>query len=217
MSAMNRADFRFLRAGGLVAGVMASGLAHAAVAPTSRYTKVDLKPPACRRDPGPAEGFSCIGLGGWGVSIGFPAIGASIAIARSGRLGSRDLDARDGRSLVVEGLSASTSIIEWRGAVRGGRFEPTAAILRVSVLDASQRQEMIESGGPPLARPRRSQVLIVYRLGPKGACHIAYVDAGMNPNANDLAREAADAPTACPVDRVAVPGRSSPILDGNIR
>jgi hypothetical protein len=106
--------------------------------------------------------------------------------------------------------------MEWRGAVRGGRFEPTAAILRVSVRDATQREEMIQSG-QPLSRPRFSQVLIVYRLGRDGACQIAYVDAVANPNANDLARAAADAPTACPVDTVAIPGRSSPILDGNIR
>jgi hypothetical protein len=83
-------------------------------------------------------------------------------------------------------------------------------------MDATQRQEMIESGHPP-ARPVRSQVLLVYRLGRNGACQIAYVDAGANPNANDLARAAADAPTTCPVDRVTIPGRSSPILDGNIR
>lgn len=197
--------------------LVASSFAHAAPQPTSRYTNFDLKPPTCRENRGPAEGSTCKGEGGWTVLVGFPAFGASVAVAGPGRGESRELSARDGRSLVVDGLSPSQSPIEWRGTMRAGRFEPNAAILRVQVLDAAQRQDAIESGRAP-ANARRAQVLIVYRLGPAGvACQVAYVDAGANPNANELARAAADSGTTCPVDRVAVPGRTSPIFDSAIR
>ena len=36
------------------------------------------------------------------------------------------------------------------------------------------------------------QVLVVTRLGPGATCHVAYVDAQANSNANELARKAAD-------------------------
>jgi len=35
-------------------------------------------------------------------------------------------------------------------------------------------------------------MLAVTRLPPGPVCHVAYIDAAANPNANDLAREAAD-------------------------
>lgn len=197
--------------------LLGASSAFAEPAPTSRYTKFDLKPPVCRSDPGPAEGFSCAGLDGWRALVGFPAVGASVTLVRTDRGGDvPELLPGDGQSLTIDGLSSSNSPVEWRGGTRGGRFVPRAAILRVTVLDPQQRQETIESGRAP-ARPKRGQVLLVYRLTLKGACRIAYVDAGANADANDLAREAADVPGDCPVRQVAVHGKSSPILEGNIR
>jgi hypothetical protein len=38
----------------------------------------------------------------------------------------------------------------------------------------------------------RGQVLVVTRLAPGPVCHIGYIDARANPNANELAREIAD-------------------------
>lgn len=206
-----------VRAGTLSVALIAGAVAHAAPARTSRYTKFDLDPPACRANHGPSEGFTCKGEGGWTVLIGFPAFGASVTVAGPGQSVSRKVQARDGRSLVVDGMSSAKSPVEWRGTMGAGRFVPNAAIMRVQVLSAEQRQEAIENGGD-LANARRAQVLIVYRLAPAGvACEIAYVDAGANANPNELARAAADSDTTCPVDRVMVPGRSSPILNSAIR
>ena len=39
---------------------------------------------------------------------------------------------------------------------------------------------------------RAAQVLVVTRLEPGATCHVAYVDATANENANEMAREAAD-------------------------
>ena len=52
-------------------------------------------------------------------------------------------------------------------------------------------------------------MLVVTRLPPGKACHIAYVDVQANPDANDLARKAADDMSRdfkCGIDRVQVIG-----------
>lgn len=198
---------------GLAACLSAAQPARTEPAAASRYTKVGFGQPGCRSAQPPVEGLTCAGLDGWRVLVGYPAIGASVEINRPGR---PEMNPTDGRSLAIEGLNAAVASVEWRGGIRGGRFAPRAAILRVVVLDPGQREEMIETGQPP-AQPRRAQVLLVHRLTPEGACRIAYVDAGANPDANDLARSAADAPGGCPAARVGVQGRSSPILDANVR
>jgi hypothetical protein len=41
-------------------------------------------------------------------------------------------------------------------------------------------------------RPRDKAMLAVTRLPPGAVCHVAYVDVAANPNANELARKAAD-------------------------
>ncbi len=41
-------------------------------------------------------------------------------------------------------------------------------------------------------RPRDKAMLAVTRLPPGPVCHVAYVDVAANPNANELARKAAD-------------------------
>jgi len=66
--------------------------------------------------------------------------------------------------------------IEWRLDEDG---EPIATILRFFV-DRSNEEKP------------EAQVLIVTRLGEGTTCHVAYVDATANKNANELARQAAD-------------------------
>lgn len=70
--------------------------------------------------------------------------------------------------------------IEWRLRNEGGTWRPFATILRYR-LDAMEPYP----GG---------EVLVVTQLGdgPGTQCQIAWVDAGANANANELAREAAD-------------------------
>ena len=71
--------------------------------------------------------------------------------------------------------------IEWRHPKGGAPF---AIIQRWHLADN-------DDTGPD-NRPRTKQMLVVTRLPPGPVCHVAYVDVKANPNANELARQAAD-------------------------
>jgi hypothetical protein len=85
---------------------------------------------------------------------------------------------------IFKGRSDRT-VIMWRGQTKGGELVPHATIVRYFT-DAG------DSGpGPRL----RGQVLVVSKVGPKDgteACHVAYIDALANKDANALALKAAD-------------------------
>jgi hypothetical protein len=68
--------------------------------------------------------------------------------------------------------------IEWRLAMQGGELKPLATILRFF----TQREEGEDE----------AQVLVVTRLELGATCHVAYIDATANSDANELARQAAD-------------------------
>lgn len=197
---------------------LAASPALAQGAPSSRYTRVNIEQPPCKSAPPPVEGFSCVGLAGWTLNVGFPAFGATLNFSRDkGRVSA--VSPTDGRQVPIDGLAGKTTTIEWRGTTRGSVFEPYAAIIRVLVLNARQRQEMIEQGSPPPSA-RRAQILMVTRLGREGSCVVAYVDAQANPQPNDLARAAADTAAKarpCPVEQVEIRGVETPVLSGHIK
>ncbi|CAN5260764.1 hypothetical protein BH10PSE8_BH10PSE8_04870 [soil metagenome] len=197
---------------------LAASPALAEGAPSSRYTRVNLEQPQCTSAPAPVEGFSCMGVAGWTLNVGFPAFGATLNFSRhKGRVSA--VSPTQGRQVEIDGLAGKTTTIEWRGTTHGSAFEPYAAIIRVLVLDARQRLAMIEQGSPP-ASARRAQILMVTRLGREGSCVVAYVDAQANPKPNDLARAAADTAgkaTTCPVEQVDIRGVETPVLTGYIR
>ena len=71
--------------------------------------------------------------------------------------------------------------IEWRLAPgKNGKPAPYATILRWNYMTS------------PDNRKASGRVLVVTRLNPGGVCHIGYVDARANPDANDIARRLAD-------------------------
>lgn len=70
--------------------------------------------------------------------------------------------------------------LEWRLSNATGRWTPFATILRF-IVDSD-----------PSADRRHGEVLVVTRLGEGHTCHVAYVDALANPDANALAQQAAD-------------------------
>jgi hypothetical protein len=77
--------------------------------------------------------------------------------------------------------------VEWRiEKSAGGKLRPFATILRWNVMTPQDRDK---ATGPTKATGR---VLVVTRLGPGGSCHVGYVDARANPDANELARKLAD-------------------------
>ena len=76
--------------------------------------------------------------------------------------------------------------VEWRIEKTDGRSRPFATILRWNVVTPDDREK---ATGPIRSTGR---VLVVTRLGPGGTCHVGYVDARANPDANELARKLAD-------------------------
>lgn len=74
--------------------------------------------------------------------------------------------------------------IEWRLSNAEGGYKPFATILRYFVqrMDPETGEELKPEG----------QVLVVTRIEPGATCQIAWIDALANPDANELAREAAD-------------------------
>lgn len=69
--------------------------------------------------------------------------------------------------------------LEWRLSNAMGRWFPVATIVRYHTADPDTGED---SG----------QVLVVSQIAEGNSCHIAYVDARANDDANDLARAAAD-------------------------
>jgi hypothetical protein len=94
--------------------------------------------------------------------------------------------------------SASTTV-EWRSSKNR---PPIAIIQRWYIAD---NDELDKNG-----RPQNKQLLVVTRLPPGGACHIAYIDVKANPNASELARKAADSARSfdCTKDKVQIDGIS---------
>ena len=77
--------------------------------------------------------------------------------------------------------------VEWRIEKNAhGRPRPFATILRWNVMTPQDRDKTT-------ATRASGRVLVVTRLGPGGSCHVGYVDARANPDANELARKLADA------------------------
>lgn len=77
-------------------------------------------------------------------------------------------------------FNSTASTVEWRAA--SGR--PYAIIQRWHIADNADP----DKDGRPVAK----QMLAVTRLPPGPVCHVAYVDVQANPDANELARKAAD-------------------------
>jgi hypothetical protein len=94
--------------------------------------------------------------------------------------------------------------IEWRLERRpDGAQRPFATIVRWNV--------MIDED----SRVAGGRVLVVTRLGPGGVCHVGYVDALANPDANVLARQIADEKARafkCGKDKRIVLGKVGPTL-----
>jgi hypothetical protein len=77
--------------------------------------------------------------------------------------------------------------IEWRiEKSADGKTRPFATILRWNIITPTDRDK---ATGPIKSSGR---ALVVTRLGPGGVCHVGYVDARANPDANELARKIAD-------------------------
>ncbi|WP_295845162.1 hypothetical protein [Tardiphaga sp.] len=101
----------------------------------------------------------------------------TVTVGRNAEEAGRQLAAAQG----FGPFNSTTDTIEWR---LGGNGKPFAMIQRWHIADNGD----LDAKG----RPRNEQMLVVTRLPPGAACHVAYIDVKANADANALARKAAD-------------------------
>ena len=96
-------------------------------------------------------------------------------------------------------FNSTEHTVEWRMA----DGKPFAIIQRWHIADVTDPDKQ--------GRPNTKAMLVVTRLPPGSVCHVAYVDAAANSDANELARKAADEfarDFKCGKDEVRVIGQS---------
>lgn len=105
-------------------------------------------------------------------------------------------------------FNSTTNTIEWR--LSAGK--PFAMIQRWHIADNDDPDKN--------GRPNTKQMLVVTRLAPGAACHVAYIDVTANPAANELARKAADEIARgfdCSKDKIKVAGESGRAIELTLR
>jgi hypothetical protein len=100
----------------------------------------------------------------------------TISVGRSGNAAASEPAASQG----FGPFNSITDTIEWRMA--GG--QPFAMIQHWHIADNNDPGKN--------GRPKTKQLLVVTRLPPGAVCHVAYIDVTANPDANEVARKAAD-------------------------
>ena len=167
----------------------------------SAYTTLDLE--KCRHAKGKAEEdygeWSCSGYGGIAVHV---SAGDQRSYVSYGRNAKKEPAAKQ----TLASFNGEGEKIEWRGE-RGadGKLAPFATIMRWSTT--------VSSGDEPV----KGQVLVVTRLGTGGVCHVGYVDARANTDANVLAQKIADDNARkfrCGADKPIVLGNKGPGFSG---
>jgi hypothetical protein len=118
----------------------------------------------------------CPGKAGYVVLISEDDLRETVSVGRNRRGASGEPAAQTG----FGPFNSTTHTVEWRAV--GGK--PFAIIQRWHIADNTD----LDKDGRPIAKP----MLAVTRLPPGPVCHVAYVDVQANPNANELARKAAD-------------------------
>jgi hypothetical protein len=161
-----------------LAAVMAAPWANAQII-GSRYSST--APKDCRMIGKPSEldGSTtrlCRGKGGLSVLISEDDLRETVSVGRSRAAAAKEPAAQ----AWFEPFNSTLYTVEWRMAGN----KPFAIIQRWLIADNADRDEK--------DRPRDKAMLAVTRLPPGAVCHVAYVDVVANPNANELARKAAD-------------------------
>jgi hypothetical protein len=184
----------------LLPGAAATAADHGAGA-RSAYTSVAAK--QCRKsvdlkidDVDYASSDLCAGLGGLKVLRREDDLRETVSVGRNAVAAAKEPAAAQG----FGPFNSTTDTIEWR-LDRAGK--PFAIIQRWHIADNDDPDKD--------GRPRTKSLLIVTRLPPGAVCHVAYVDGIANPDANDLARQAADATARgfdCAKDKVQAVGQS---------
>ena len=146
---------------------------------SSRYSST--APKDCHRIGKPSEldGSTtrlCPGKAGLSVLIREDDLRETVSVGKSRIAAAKEPAAQ----VWFEPFNSSVTTVEWRMAGN----KPFAIIQRWLIADNADRDAK--------DRPRDKAMLAVTRLPPGEVCHVAYVDVAANPDANELARKAAD-------------------------
>jgi hypothetical protein len=161
----------------LVGAVLVSTAAAAPPAATSRYVKFDLEkcPVIERQEEGAVTVWHCKDAGGFEFFVVENDLRFAIGYGPGGR------DQRSFHQSLAP-FNTINDTLELRQ--RAGADAPHASILRYYTEGAIDN----ETG----RLRERGEILVVTKIDGAKACHLAYVDAAANPDANRLAQEAAD-------------------------
>lgn len=177
---MRLTDMRVTLASAVVlfAALLAASWANAQTI-SSQYSSTS--PRDCRRIGKPSEldGSTtrlCPGKAGLSVLISEDDLRETVSVGKNRAAAAKEPAAQ----VWFEPFNSSLITVEWRTAAG----KPFAIIQRWLIADNADRDEK--------DRPRDKAMLAVTRLPPGAVCHVAYVDVAANPNANELARKAAD-------------------------
>jgi hypothetical protein len=167
----------------------------------STHTELNLA--ACRHSQGRADEdygrWRCPGFAGVAVVV---TAGDQRSQVSYGRRAAAEPAARQ----TLAAFNGLGNRIEWRfDRAAHGAAAPFATILRwTTTVAAGDAQE-------------RGEVLVVTRLPPGPVCHVGYVDARANPDAETLARTIADAQAnrfRCGTDKPVILGKTGPGFSG---
>jgi hypothetical protein len=118
----------------------------------------------------------CPGKAGLSVLISEDDLRETVSVGKSLKAAAKEPAAQ----VWFEPFNSTLTTVEWR--MTGTK--PFAIIQRWLIADNADRDAK--------DRPRDKAMLAVTRLPPGEVCHVAYVDVAANPDANELARKAAD-------------------------
>jgi hypothetical protein len=176
---MRLTDMRVTLASAIIAlAALAASWANAQTI-SSRYSST--APKDCRRIGKPSEfdGSTtrlCPGKAGLSVLIREDDLRETVSVGKSRIAAAKEPAAQ----VWFEPFNSSLTTVEWRMAGN----KPFAIIQRWLIADNADRDAR--------DRPLDKAMLAVTRLPPGEVCHVAYVDVAANPDANELARKAAD-------------------------
>jgi hypothetical protein len=164
----------------------------------SQYTSADVK--KCRKlgtikiEGSPyGASWACQGPAGYQVVVSDEDLRTTVSVGRTAKAARSEPAASESFAM----FNSTHDTIEWRS--QKGSDKPFAMIQRWRLSDSDEKTGERKAVG----------LLIVTRLPPGPVCHVAYVDVAANPDANVLARQAADQYArgfTCEKDRVRIVG-----------
>lgn len=148
-----------------------------------------------------ASDVACKGFGGLVVLRQMDDDRETISVGRSARAAGAEPASSQG----FAPFNSTGDTVEWR---LDSSRKPFAIIQRWRITD----NENLGADG----RPHSAPLLVVTRLAPGPVCHVAYVDVAANPDANEVARRAADDWAAgfdCRKDAIRIGGQRGRAID----